>query len=366
LPDTGRIGVAVFGREFAVKRLFGIGRSRAGRVGLVAGVVVAALGGLALPAYAHHAIVSGSTVCANNDHVITWSIGNNRDDELMTIESATATINGQSYAVTGYTSPVGFSGTTTATTVVPGPVTGTITLSVHVTWPTYDNTNTADVPLEGTCGCGCTSTTTSPTTTEPTTTTTTDNRCDAVNGNNGGDDPQGHNNPDCETTTTLPVTTTTQHHCGCTTTTTTVPETTTTVPETTTTVAETTTTEHHCECSTTTTEATTTTVPETTTTVPETTTSEATTTTSEPTTTSTQALGTTTIVTTTTLGHQGSTVPTTQPPTTQPPTSTTQAAPPAGELPFTGSGMTFPLIFGLGSLILGAVFAFRKRDAWTR
>jgi LPXTG-motif cell wall-anchored protein len=365
LPDTGRIGAAVFGREFAVKRLFGIGRSRAGRVGLVAGVVVAALGGLALPAYAHHAIVSGSTVCANNDHVITWSIGNNRDDELMTIESATATINGQSYAVTGYTSPVGFSGTTTATTVVPGPVTGTITLSVHVTWPTYDNTNTADVPLEGTCGCGCTSTTTSPTT-APTTTTTTDNRCDAVNGNNGGDDPQGHNNPDCDTTTTLPVTTTTQHHCGCSTTTTTVPETTTTVPETTTTVAETTTTEHHCECSTTTTEATTTTVPETTTTVPETTTSEATTTTSEPTTTSTQALGTTTIVTTTTLGHQGSTVPTTQPPTTQPPTSTTQSAPPAGELPFTGSGMTFPLIFGLGSLILGAVFAFRKRDAWTR
>jgi LPXTG-motif cell wall-anchored protein len=84
-----------------------------------------------------------------------------------------------------------------------------------------------------------------------------------------------------------------------------------------------------------------------------------------PTTTSTQAEGTTTIVTTTTLGHQGSTVPTTQPPTTQAPT-TTQAPPVQGELPFTGSSTTFPVIFGLGSLILGAVFAFRKRGAWTR
>jgi len=28
--------------------------------------------------------------------------------------------------------------------------------------------------------------------------------------------------------------------------------------------------------------------------------------------------------------------------------------------------MTFPLIFGLGSLILGGVFAFRKRNAWTQ
>jgi len=318
-----------------VKRLFGIGRSRAGRFGLVAGVVVAALGGLSAPAYAHHAIVSGSTVCAGNDHVITWSIGNNRDDEAMTIESATATVNGDTYAVTGYTSPVGFSGTTTATTVVPGSVDGTVTLSVHVTWPTYENVNTADVPLQGGCGH--------------------DNNCDDVHPGEGNDQ-AGHNNPDCATTTTTePVTTTTAHHCGCSTTTTTVPETTTTVPETTTTVpettttvAETTTTEHHCGCSTTTTEATTTT--------------------SEPVTTSTQALGTTTIVTTTTLGHQGSTVPTTQPPasTTQPPTSTTQAPPPAGQLPFTGSSTTFPLIFGLGSLILGGVFAFRKRNAWTQ
>jgi LPXTG-motif cell wall-anchored protein len=303
-----------------VKRLIGIGRSRAGRAGLVAGIVVAVIAGLSAPAFAHHAILSGSTYCANNDHVITWSIGNNRDDEEMKIVWADATINGEHYAVTGYTSPVGLSGTTTATTVVPGPVQGTITLAVHVEWPTYDNVNTTDVPLEGTCGCECTTTTTSTTTTEPTTTTT-----------------------EPTTTTTEPVTTTTEHHCGCTTTTTEA-TTTTTQPVTTTTEATTTTTQPE----------------ETTTTQP-----VETTTTTMPTTTSTQVEGTTTIVTTTTLGHQGSTVPTTQPPTTQAPT-TTQAPPIQGELPHTGSGIAFPVIFGLGSLILGGVFAFRKRGAWTR
>jgi LPXTG-motif cell wall-anchored protein len=342
-------------------------------VGLVAGIVVAVIGGLSAPAFAHHAILSGEQSCASNDHVITWSIGNNRDDETMTIDWAEATVNGQTYAVTGYTSPVGLSGTTTATTVIPGPVQGTVTLTVHVTWPTYENTNTTELPLTGgTCGCECTSTTTS-TTTEPTTTTTTDNRCDVVQPTNGIDDPQGHNNPDCNTTTTEPtttttepVTTTTEHQCGCSTTTTEA-TTTTTEPTTTTTEPVTTTTEHHCGCSTTTTEATTTTTEATTTTTEATTTTtqpEETTTTTMPTTTSTQVEGTTTIVTTTTLGHQGSTVPTTQPPTTQAPTTT--QAPPQGQLPFTGSGMTFPLIFGLGSLILGGFFAFRKRSAWTR
>src|SRR5262249_1987509 len=148
--------------DIAVKRLVGIGRSRAGRLGLVAGIVVAALGGLSAPAYAHHAIVSGSTVCANNDHVITWSIGNSESNMPMTITSATAAANGQSYAVTGYTSPVGNGGSTSATTVVPGPVTNTsVVLTVQVSWPdNYSVTATASVPLSGTCGCDCTSTTT--------------------------------------------------------------------------------------------------------------------------------------------------------------------------------------------------------------
>jgi LPXTG-motif cell wall-anchored protein len=302
-----------------VNRLLGFGRSRAGRFGLAAGVVVAVLVGLTAPAYAHHAIVSGSTYCANEDHVITWSIGNSESTRAMTIVSASASLNGQSYAVTGYTNPVPNSGTTQATTVVPGSVSqGTITLTVNVSWPDRVTwTGTAQVPLQGPCGCDCTTTSSSTSTTQPT------------------------------TTTTEPTTTTTTQQCGCSTTTTqattTTTEPTTTSTEATTTSTEaTTTTTYQCgECTTTSTEATTTTT--------------------EPTTTSTQALGSTTIVTTTTLGHQGSTTPTTAKSTT------TAAAPPVqGELPFTGSGMTIPAIFGIGSLLLGGALAFRKRGAWTK
>jgi LPXTG-motif cell wall-anchored protein len=287
--------------------LAGFGRSRKGRWALAAGVVVALMVGLTAPAYAHHANLSGQTYCANNDHVVTWSIGNSQSNLAMHIDSATATINGKTYAVTGYTNPVPNSGTTNATSVVPGPVQGTLVLTVDVSWPNGATWHgTTSVPLQGTCGCGCTSTSSS-TTTMPTTTTT-----------------------EYETTTTTePVTTTTKHHCGCTTTT--------TMPTTTTT-----------ESTTTTTEATTTTT-------------EATTTTTEPTTTSTESLGSTTIVTTTTLGHQGSTTPTTA-------KSTTTVTPPPveGELPFTGSGTSIPVIFGIGSLLVGAALAFRKRGAWTR
>jgi LPXTG-motif cell wall-anchored protein len=271
-------------------------------LGLAAGVLVAFVVGLTAPAYAHHANLSGETYCANNDHVIVWSIQNSQTNLAMNIVSATATINGESYAVTGYTNPVPNTGsrTTEATTVVPGPVQGTITLTISASWPNGATwSGTTSVPLVGTCGCTCSSTTQSTTTTEPT------------------------------TTTTQPVTTTTRHHCGCTSTT--------TMPTTTTTEATTTTT----EATTTTTEATTTT-------------------TTEPTTTSTEALGSTTIVTTTTVGDQGSTVPTTAKSTT------TQVPPVEGELPFTGSGTSVPLVFGLGSLIVGAALAFRKRGAWTR
>ena len=290
-----------------MNRLAGFGRSRKGRWALAAGVVVALLVGLSAPAYAHHANLSGQTYCANNDHVVTWSIGNSQSNLPMTIDSATATINGDDYAVTGYTNPVPNSGTTNATSVVPGPVQGSLVLTVNVSWPngvTWQGS--ATVALEGTCGCTCTSTSSTTSTTEPT------------------------------TTTTEPTTTTTEHHCGC--------STTTTEPTTTTTEATTTTT----EATTTTTEATTTTT-------------EATTTTTEPTTTSTESLGSTTIVTTTTLGHQGSTTPTTAKSTT-----TVTTPPVEGDLPFTGSGTSIPVIFGLGALLLGAALAFRKRGAWTR
>ncbi len=177
-----------------MKRVVGIARGRAGRVGLVTGVIVAAVMGLSAPASAQHEILSGSTVCSNGN------LANN-----------------------------------------------------------------------------------------------------------------------CSTTTTHPVTTTTKKQCGCTTTT--------TVPETTTTVAD------------------------------------STTTTAPVTTTSIEYLGSTTIVTTsttqkhatTTLGEQGSTVPTTQPTSIAVPT-----------LPHTGSGTTFPVIFGGICVAAGAALALRKRGAWSR
>jgi LPXTG-motif cell wall-anchored protein len=291
-----------------VKRVVGIARGRAGRAGLVAGVVVAAVVGLSAPAFAHYSTQSGQTSCSDGAHVITWSIHNSESNQKMTIDSATAVAGGQSYAVTGYAQPVDFSGTTSATTVVPGGTTGTAVLTIHTSWPDHITySGTAQVTLLSDC---------STTTTQSTTTTTYPT-----------------------TTTTYPVTTTTQHQCEC---------------STTTTQPVTTTTQHQCECSTTTTQPVTTT------------TAAQTTTTTEPVTTTTQKireLGSTTIVTTTTqpkakpsttLGAQGSTVP------------TTLASPIAAVLPHTGSGTTVPVIFGGLCIGIGAALAMRKRNAWSR
>ena len=59
----------------------------------------------------------------------------------MTIVQATAAIGAQSYAVTGYTNPVGNGGSTTATSTVPGGTNGTIVLSVTVSWPDHYTAN---------------------------------------------------------------------------------------------------------------------------------------------------------------------------------------------------------------------------------
>ncbi len=86
------------------------------------------------PAWAHFPEVSGTTVCSDSDHLITWTIGNSETDKVMTITSASASDGTNTYAVTGYSPTVGDSGSTTATTVVPGGVTGTITLTVTGSW----------------------------------------------------------------------------------------------------------------------------------------------------------------------------------------------------------------------------------------
>jgi hypothetical protein len=84
-----------------VRRVFTIARSRTGRVALVAGLAGATLLALAAPAYAHHPVLSGSTVCSDGVHIVNWTIGNSETAETMTIDSAVATLGGQTYPVTG-------------------------------------------------------------------------------------------------------------------------------------------------------------------------------------------------------------------------------------------------------------------------
>src|SRR4051794_2525512 len=167
-------------------------------MGLVAGIAVAGLIGLTLPASAHHADITGWSACSNGVHVVHWSFTNSQSDMQMTIDSAAAAIGVNAYSVDGYTSPVANSGSTDATSTVPGNVTGTIKATLHVSWPDkYSVISTGEVNIPQSC-CECqTTTTTQPTTTtsQPTTTTA------------------------ATTTTTTMVTTTTEHHCGCQTTT---------------------------------------------------------------------------------------------------------------------------------------------------
>jgi LPXTG-motif cell wall-anchored protein len=288
---------------------------------MVTGVIAAVLLGLALPASAHSGSITGSTVCYNGEHIVTWHIWNSSQTTtlLMTIDSVDAHIGATNYAVTGYTSPLAKGASTDGTSTVPGGVTGTIEATVHVSWPDgITDTDTAQVTLQTNCVYTTTTTTvpqTTTTTTVPQTTTTTD--------------------PET-TTTTVPQTTTT----------TTVPETTTTtVPETTTTTIP---------------DTTTTTVPEetTTTTIP-----SETTTTQAPTTT---VLGSTTIFTTTTT-EASTTVPVTDFGSTVP-TVVSQTTTPSGAtaLPRTGSTSGPAVFFGLSCIAGGALLAIRRRRNWIK
>jgi len=159
-----------------VKRVPGFVRSRAGRLAVAAAVVVVGVFTAAAPAYAHHSVLSGSTECYDGEHVVTWSIQAVSVVHLpMTIVSATATNNGNTYAVTGYTSPVNDGETTSATSVLPAGSTGDVTLHVYVTWPDdVDYTDETSVPLEDDCMPASTTTTEAATTTTEAPTTTTE------------------------------------------------------------------------------------------------------------------------------------------------------------------------------------------------
>ena len=140
-----------------------------GRSLMSVGVLVAVVGGFAHAASAWHPEVSGETTCANGDHVVTWTIGNSVRNAPMTIASATAVVGSTTYPVTGYDATVPDHGSTSATTIVPGGVTGTIVLTVDATWPAGQHASaSASVVLEE----NCTSTTTTSTTDGGSTSTT--------------------------------------------------------------------------------------------------------------------------------------------------------------------------------------------------
>jgi hypothetical protein len=209
------------------------------RKGVVAAASLAVVGlfvvGTAVPAWAHYPVLSGYTVCSDGPHVITWSIGNSEANKTMHIDSATATLGAQTFAVTGYSADVAGSATS-ATTTLPTGSSGSVTLSVQVSWP-VDNFHATD-HTSVTLISGCSPSTTT-TTVAPTTTTT-----------------------EAPTTTTVEITTTTE-----------APATTTTEAPTTTTTVETNTTEAPTTVSTTPVGPEGSTVPTSTTTTPSTSTS---------------------------------------------------------------------------------------------
>ena len=289
-----------------MKRAFGIARSRAGRVGLVAGVAVATVAGLALPAGANTGHVSASQSCSDGWRVTVTLDNNVTSDHDVVVTSTIPNTQG----LTGNFDTTHNSGTQQIWSANgPAVASGTVTLTIwNPGHKTIDSSAQASLPSVHECH---------PTTTTTWATTTTI----------------------CPTSTTYPETTTTYV-----TTTTAAP--TTTAP--------------------TTTEAPTTTAAPTTTQAP--TTTAAPTTVYYPPTSTTQVAGTTVVVTTTppthktttTVKEQGSTVPTTAAPTT----SSTLPAPTT--LPFTGSNTGGPLLFGVSCVAAGALLLMRKRGSLTR
>jgi LPXTG-motif cell wall-anchored protein len=149
------------------------GRARLRVIGTVAVLAVATVVVFMGVAFAHHPVLSGETVCTNGDHEITWTIGNSESDKVMTITGATATMGAQTYAVTDYSLTVDPSGSTLATTIVPGSTTGVVTLTVNAWWKIngVKATRTTTVSLLSTCtGESTTAPTTAPPTTAPPTT----------------------------------------------------------------------------------------------------------------------------------------------------------------------------------------------------
>jgi hypothetical protein len=130
--------------------------------------IVAVSLAIAIPAGAHYAAITGVATCSDGSHLVTWSITNGLETKAMTTD-ATADVAGVAYDVSVVTNPVPGGATTSATTVVPGNVTGDVVITVVATWPDeFTRTETATVNLS--TACSTSTTTAPPATTAPTST----------------------------------------------------------------------------------------------------------------------------------------------------------------------------------------------------
>jgi hypothetical protein len=162
-----------------MKRSARLGRRVLAVMSIAIGVIVFTAG----TAFAHYPVLSGTTVCAEGQHVITWSVWNNSGivPDPMVLQGVTVTQGGVSVGtVAGFGNgtqlPAGIANLITGTTTLPGTMTGTVRLTVVGTYPgtTVANaTRTADVVLVTNCVPSTTTTTTAPTTTTTAATTTT-------------------------------------------------------------------------------------------------------------------------------------------------------------------------------------------------
>ena len=146
-----------------------LARPRPRSVAAVTIAVVAFVLVLARPAWAHTPSVSGTTSCPDENHLVSWTINNDPDPHFgaMTILSVKATVGAIDYGLDGYDHVVPPAGATHGTTTVPGDVTGTITLVLHVKWPdNFEGHTQGTVELQP--PCHETSTTTASTTTTST------------------------------------------------------------------------------------------------------------------------------------------------------------------------------------------------------
>jgi hypothetical protein len=123
-----------------------------------------------MPAYAHDPVLSGRTVCTNGEHHVSWTIGNDWDLP-MALTSVNARVGSTEYPVSMAIAVVPPLGEIPASSVVPGPVTGNIVLSVTTRWTDgFTGSGSTFVRLISPCNQPpMTTTTAPPVTTAPTT-----------------------------------------------------------------------------------------------------------------------------------------------------------------------------------------------------